>query len=352
MIEPMVFDVLIVYSGRTAISAGTVGTDVLRPFPLGTKEADYNVVYGYFLDICRKNHLTAGLTTSADINGAGRCRSYWLFNNKGWIKVRKPGYSRLIFDKLSPVSRKYQASRKRLFSSGKVKSFNQADLFLAFFDKQKTYNLLSQFSAPTVTIENSTKIGLQKACFKLKAMIENHYCPDDFSKEIVMKDRFGAGGRDVYKFKPGEVEKMVKIMRRRQKSFILQPLVKFDKVDIRLIYLAGKIVQTYTRVAKAGDFRCNEHQGGLLKYIAKKAVPAAVLCQAEKLIKFLKKTTTFFALDFMVSKNGNIYLIEGNTGPGLDWNLKVKENKLAAQKLIRLVVKELARMAICYSNNI
>ena len=345
MAETAVFDVLIVYSDRTAISADTDRVDVVEPFPQGTNNADYNVVYGYFLTTCRKNNLSAALTTSADISGAGRCRSYWLFKNNHWIKVKKTGCSRLIFDKLSPVSRKYRVSRERLFSSKQVRQFNHEDLFQTFFDKQKTYNQLSQFSAPTVTIEKSTAASIRKACLELKAMINNHPCSNDFSSEIVMKDRFGAGGRDVYKFKAGESVKMTTIMKKSKKSFILQPLVKFDKVDIRLVYLAGKIVQTYTRVAKAGDFRCNEHQGGLLKYIAKAEVPAAVIRQAKRLIKILNKTTTLFSLDFMVSNNGNIYLIEGNTGPGLDWNLEVKENELAAQKLIRLVVKELVRLA-------
>lgn len=345
MAKTTVFDVLIVYSARSTISAGTAAPQVLAPFPLGTSYAGYNVVYGYFLAACRKNKLSAALTTSADISGAGRCRSYWLFKSRRWIKVGKTGYSELIFDKLSPVNRKYRVSRQLLFSSKKVKPFNQPDLFKLFFDKQKTYNRLSQFSAPTVTIENSTKLSIRKACQELKAMIKKHPHPNDFSSDIVMKDRFGAGGRDVYKFKAGESHKMTTIMRQSKKSFILQPLVKFDNVDIRLIYLGGEIVQTYIRVAKDGDFRCNEHQGGSLKYIAKTAVPAAVMFQADNLVRVLNQTGSLFALDFMVSNSGNIYLIEGNTGPGLDWNLSIKENELAAQKLIRLVVKELGRSA-------
>jgi len=344
MARTTVFDVLIVYSGRSAISVNATTADVLAPFPLGTSYAGYNAVYGYFLDICRKNNLSAAFTTSADISGAGSCRSYWLFKKNNWIKVKKAGYSRLIFDKLSPVSRKYRVSRELLFSSKRVKPFNQVGMFKTFFDKQKTYNQLPQFSAPTVTVEKCTEASIQKACLELKEMISSHPCPDDFSSDIVMKDRFGAGGRDVYKFKAGELAKMTTVMKQSKRSFILQPLVKFDKVDIRLVYLAGEIVQTYVRVAKAGDFRCNEHQGGLLKYITEAEVPAGVISQAGKLIKFLKKTTTLFALDFMVSNNGNIYLIEGNTRPGLDWNEEIKENELAAQKLIRLVVRELARL--------
>jgi len=346
MTKANIFDVLIVYSGRCAISANAARADALAPFPLGTSYAGYNAVYGYFLNICRKNNLRVAFTTSADVSGAGSCRNYWLFKKNNWIKVNKTGYSRLIFDKLSPVSKKYRVSRKLLFSSKLVKPFNQAGMFKIFFDKQKTYNQLSQFSIPTISIEECTKISIQKACLELKEMISSHLCSDDFSNDLVMKDRFGAGGRDVYKFKAGEATKMTTVMKQSQKSFILQPLVKFDRVDIRLVYLAGKIVQTYIRTAKAGDFRCNEHLGGLLKYITKAEVPAGVIGQAGKLIKSLKETTSLFSLDFMVSDSGNIYLIEGNTGPGLDWNEEIRENELAAQKLIRLVVKELARLVI------
>ena len=45
--------------------------------------------------------------------------------------------------------------------------------------------------------------------------------------------------------------------------------------------------------------------------------------------------------DFIISNNGNIYLLEGNTGPGLDWNLLIRENEIEGQKLIRMIVKEL-----------
>jgi len=48
-------------------------------------------------------------------------------------------------------------------------------------------------------------------------------------------------------------------------------------------------------------------------------------------------------LDFIISNSGNIYLIEANTGPGLDWNLSIKKNEIESKKLIRIIVKEIAR---------
>ncbi|MBU2591834.1 hypothetical protein KKD61_00025 [Patescibacteria group bacterium] len=354
--EEELFDVLIVYSNRLATSASTSKTEALLPFAKGSNNESYNLVYGYLLKICQKNSLKAAFTTSADIIGAGKCQSYWLYQGNRWAKIKKPGYSKMIFDKFSPVSKKIKNNRNLLFSSKKIKPFSLPYLFDLFFDKQKTYKKLPQFSIPTVTIKESTATGVCNACKTLKEIIRKHSHKEDFSNEIVMKDRFGAGGINVYKFKAGETEKMAKLLKKHnQKSFIIQPFVRFDKgfsyqnipisTDIRLIYLGGKIIQTYIRMAKTGEFRCNEHQGGTLKYIPKSQVPTGVLFTSDKIVKVLNKKPSFYALDFIISNNGNIYFLEGNTGPGLDWDLSSKENKIESHKLIRLVVEELVRLS-------
>jgi glutathione synthase/RimK-type ligase-like ATP-grasp enzyme len=350
------FDVLIVYSEGLATSANTLKNEALLPFAKGSSSESYNVVYGYFLKLCQKNGLKAAFTTSADIVGAGKCQSYWLYKSNSWIKVKKTGYSKLIFDKFSPVNKKVKFNRRLLFSSQKIKPFNQPDIFDLFFDKQKTYDKLHQFSIPTVTIKNSGVKSVYRACSSLKEIMSKHPHKEDFSDEIIMKDRFGAGGINVYKFKIDQTKKMVKtIKKHNKKSFIIQSFVRFNKgfsyknspvsTDIRLIYLGGKIIQTYIRMAKAGDFRCNEHQGGTLKYISKSQVPLNVLLTSNKIAKLLNKNSSLYALDFIISNNGNTYLLEGNTGPGLDWNLQIKKNRIESQKLIRIIVKELFKLA-------
>lgn len=354
MAEDTVFDALIVYSERLATSADSLAGDIRAPFAKGSSTETYNIFYGYFLEVCRKYHLKAALTTSADITGAGRCNSFWIFENKSWVKVRESGYSKVIFDKFSPVNQKITASRDLLFSSGGVKPFNDPDLFNLFFDKQKTHKKLPKFSIPTATVENGTRESLNKAGRLLKARIKKQPQQNDFSDEIIMKDRFGAGGRNVYKFKAGQHREMMAAMNKHQEiSFVIQPLVKFEKgfsyqnclvpTDIRLIYFGKKIIQTYIRMAKPGEFRCNEHQGGSLIYIAKNEVPREVVAKANKIAHFLNKKDSLFTLDFIISNNGNVYLLEGNTGPGLDWNLALKENELEAKRLIRFIVKELVK---------
>ena len=91
------FDVIVVYSERLATSANSLSEDVIAPFAKGSGNESYNLVYGYFLKTCQKNNLKAAFTTSADIVGAGKCQSYWLFENNAWIKVQKVAFSKLVF---------------------------------------------------------------------------------------------------------------------------------------------------------------------------------------------------------------------------------------------------------------
>ena len=55
-------------------------------------------------------------------------------------------------------------------------------------------------------------------------------------------------------------------------SYILQPFINYRNgfvfgkhhglIDLRTILLNHKIIQAYIRIAKPGEFRCNEYQGG------------------------------------------------------------------------------------------
>jgi len=352
MNKPVRLDVLIVYNQALASSASDTSVENKTPFLPASPNQIYNAVYGYFLEICHKSNLTAAFTTSADIVGAGRCRSFWQFKRKQWLKVNFPCFSALIFDKFSPTGKKGKSRRRLLFSSRNIKPFNDPNLFKLFFDKQKTYEKFSQYAIPTISLAKNDLKNVKNACKTLAKLTHRHSTPKDFSSDIIMKDRFGAGGRRVYKFKIGQSEQMLSLIRQNTNvSYIIQPFIKFDQgfnyhhlsapTDIRLIYLKGKIIQSYIRVAKSGEFRCNEHQGGLLTYLPLNEIPPTLVSKANLIAKILNKKHSLFTLDFIISNHGNSYLLEGNTGPGLDWNVSLKENEIEAKKLIRLITKEL-----------
>lgn len=358
MKKSIYFDVLIVYNEKFSKSAFNHSTSNQTPFTKDLGNESYNIVYGCFLEVCKKFKLKVALTSSADIIGPGLCRSFWSFENKKWIRNNFECTSNLIFDKFAPTNSGIKSRRNLLFSSNKVKAFNDPLLFELFFDKQKTYEKLAIYSIPTVSLKENTLKGINKVCKELAVLTKNHVGTKDFGSEIVMKDQFGAGGENVYKFSTNDSANILKtVLKNKNVSFIIQPFVKFDQgfsyhnapatTDIRFVYLGGKIVQSYIRIAKTGDFRCNEHLGGSLTYLPLVEIPEKIVAKANLIAKVLKQKSSLYALDFVISNNGNIYLLEGNTMPGLDWNMTLKDNEIKAKKLIELIVKEMvARTAI------
>jgi glutathione synthase/RimK-type ligase-like ATP-grasp enzyme len=352
MTKSIYFDVLVVYNEKNSHSASDPSDQIQTPFSKKFGNESYNVVYGHFLKVCKEMRLKVALTSSVDIIGPGLCRSFWSFKNKKWLKTNSLCSSNLIFDKFAPTNRGIKSRRKLLFSISSVKPFNSAGLFNLFFNKQATYEKLAKYSIPTVSLQENTTQSINEVCDKLKVLADNHPNFKDFGSDIVMKDQFGAGGENVYKFKQNQSAEILKtVLENKSVSFIVQPFVKFDKgftyqnlpasTDIRLVFLAGEIVQSYIRIAKDGDFRCNEHLGGALTYLPITAIPQKIIKKAALIADLLNEKKSLYALDFVISNNGNVFLLEGNTMPGLDWNMSIKDNETKAKKLIKMVVEQL-----------
>ncbi len=346
-----VFDVLVVYTNGIAKSPANRSSKISCPFP--NSRANYNTAYAYFLETCKRAGLTAALCTSNDIIDAGTASRYWLYEHKVWKKVNGPCSSRLIFDKFSPINQKKKQERQLLFSSDLIKPFNDPHLSFLFFDKLETYHRLGDFAIPTVAIGGTSRQAVRESIRLLRRLTGQGLSLNDFTRSIVVKDRFGAGGNNISKVTKNYQQEIYSLVQAKKSlSYILQPFMKFNKgysyqnhtaaTDLRLIYQNGQIIQTYIRMAKAGDFRCNEHQGATLLYVNIKDIPSKVIKFADKIISKLNQNNSLFALDFIISDTGNVYFLEGNIGPGLDWNLKLKKNEQMSKKLIRAIVKELA----------
>jgi len=351
------FDVLVVYTNAIAASASS-NDNVLSPFQLSKNRTNYNESYSYLLKTCEKNNLESAFVTSQDIIGSGTASCYWLYKNNKWIKVNQPCYSQFIFDKLSPVNSKQKQRLNILFSNPKVRPFNSPAIFSLFYDKQKTYRILQDFAIPTVAVANKNFIGIHTALNKIRILTAVHPHASDFSNRFVLKDKYGSGGNNVYLLDSLNPQKNILNIIRKNKniSFVLQPFVQFNTgytynkragfIDIRMIYLGQRVVQVYIRRAKRGDFRCNEHQGGELHYITLKEVPLKVRMFAKRIAQDLNVDSELYALDFVISNNGHVFLMEGNTRPGIDWNLSLKKNERMAKKLIRVIVGEIAKRVV------
>ena len=350
------FDVLVVYTSAVASSASK--KDISSPFQKSAGRTHYDNAYSYLLQTCQEIGLTAAFTTSEDISDGGTTNCYWIFQSHKWVKINQPCYSELIFDKLSPNTPYLKKQIDLLFSHYKVTAFNSYALFSLFYDKQNTFNKLKEFTIPTVSLRDNSLSCIKQALREIEVLTFQHVHHRDFSNRFVLKDRFGSGGENVYLINNvhalSEIHKITK--RKKHTLFILQPFAQFETgymykktagfTDIRMIYIGSNLKQVYIRRAKKQDFRCNEHQGGQLDYVSPRDIPAYIHTFAQKVVRKINASNELYALDFVVSNNGNVFLMEGNIRPGIDWNLTLKKNERMAKKLIRSIVGELKKRII------
>lgn len=335
-----VLDVLIVYNGATASSAAD--PTALVPFSLASQNVPCNDTYLYMLSYCHVLGLRAGFSTSADIIGPGRVSSYWDILKGAWHQVHTPAYAMQIFDKFSPKNAVGRKLRAKLFATPLVSPYNSLAIFEQFFDKQQTYDAHLSSAIPTLSLLRPTLVHITLQCQALAVLCSLSGSPD-YTEQIILKDRFGAGGWHVYKLVARDYIGIRRIMQTNPSiSFIIQPFTLFDERDIRLIYLGGVLVQSYFRTAARGDFRCNAHQGGTSTYLDLDQIPLNIRSQADLIVSTLDHVNSLFALDFVVGRSGQVHFIEGNTGPGLSWDKTIAKEVSMGKQLIRAIVKNLA----------
>ncbi|NQU78161.1 hypothetical protein HQ545_00160 [Candidatus Woesearchaeota archaeon] len=360
--EITTYDVMVVYSEsdiNNAISKKDLGK---TPFSSKGSCGIYNDSYRYFLLKCKKMGIKAAFATSKDIIGPGLFQNFWIYDKK-WIRKHSTAYSQVIFDKFVPDTIE-QDDKLKLFSSTKsIYMFNNKKISALFQNKSNTFKHFEEFAIPTVVINNPSKKEMILAKTKLDKILKKHRSSVDFEEGYIIKDITGAGGFNIHKVyfdKSGfkEILKHYEFDKKNKKrlSYILQPFINCDTgfeynkkyggpIDLRIIVLNTKIIQTYIRIAEKGKFECNIHQGGNLFYISEKIIPEAVLEMSKKIIKKLGAEInlkhSLYALDFMISNNGNVYFIEGNDTPGIIWEHKNEIDKAKTKELIDIIVNEL-----------
>jgi len=355
------YDVIVVYSEFIANSARDKQYREKSPFSFKFRYRIYNDSYRYFFLRCKKMGIKVAFATSKDIIAPGLFQSFWTYDEE-WVRNYGRAYSRVLFDKFTPYTIKQKNKLKLLTSSKAVYTFNNKKMKDIFQNKLNTYKYFKEFAIPTVEITNHSKRELILAKTKLDKLLKRHRYRVDFNNSYIVKNKTGAGGFRIYKvdFDKFDFKKIMKRYELDKKdkkilSYIVQPFINCNKgfsfgkyyglIDLRLILLNHKIVQTYIRIAKKGKFACNEHRGGNLVYMPIKIIPKDVLNMTRKIIKKLDAKLnlkhSLYALDFMRSNNGNLYFIEGNTNPGIDWNHRKKINEIKSKELISLIVNEL-----------
>ena len=270
-------DVIVVYSESVAKSPRDKKYREEAPFPFSGSHGGYNDSYRYLLLRCKKMGIKAAFVSSKDIIGPGLFQSFWTYERE-WVRNNGKAYSQVIFDKFSPSSVKQEEKLKLLTDSKSVHMFNNKIIKDIFCDKLSTYEHFDEFAIPTVGIGSPLRRKIDFAKSELDELFENHNNGVDFQDGHILKDKTGVSGYKIYKVdfaKSGskEIRKHYQSDKKAKEilSYILQPFIDCNQgfvfgkhhgfIDLRVIILKNKIIQTYIRIAKRGEFRCNEHQG-------------------------------------------------------------------------------------------
>ncbi len=343
------FDLLIVLDERSAKSAADTLYYEPAPFPDASTYFRSNASYEYFLKYCKSVGLRAAFSTTADIIGPGLFRSYWVYTN-GWRRILQSAQTSFVFDKFSATDYRNVSTAKVLLSGEEpVRLFHRDVIRDTFDNKLNTFVNFPDHAIPTSQITIHSNESITAAKTDLAEQIVVHPNASDFTDTYILKDQFGSGGANIYLIND-DADYVALRTEHPTTSFILQPFIetsqsRFEehtgRIDLRAILLNGEIVQSFIRIAKAGEYRANAYRGGTLVYIDVDQIPEEVVSKVESIKQRLPIADTVFALDFIQSNSGNYYLVEGNSMPGLNWF--VPENAKHARKLMRLIINSIQK---------
>ena len=158
--------------------------------PFDGKEGSvyYERSYAYLLEEFRKTGLSCGFCSSKDVLGSDSFRSYWSYENGGWIKEVKEVKARCVFTRSVPRNKEQAVRNKSLYEGEAIVfPFNDLDMFLVMQDKLRTYKRFSDWAIPTVKVLELSEDSVKKSILELKEILREPL--SDFVNEVyVLKD--------------------------------------------------------------------------------------------------------------------------------------------------------------------
>lgn len=282
-----------------------------KPF----KNEDYQYSYEYFYALCKKHGIQMCRASYQWYDYEKKIFKYaWVFEGKGakWSRVSniKPD---LIYDKTHARPEVYY--KKEII--GKNYNFiNNLDFTQLIDNKFTTSLLFYKWSKKCWLVNN--KEELRRILPKIK------------TSRVVLKPLSESGGKDIQILDKKETLKKVIL----DKTYLVQEFIDsslgvpgFSKKmhDLRLVFVNEKIIYSYMREPKKGNYLANLAQGGTLKIVPFNKLPKSIFPAVEFANKIFETfVPRVFSIDFMFDKKGKPWIVELNSMPGLFFTPKEK----------------------------
>lgn len=164
----------------------------------------------------------------------------------------------------------------------------------------------------------------------------------------VLKPARGMCGKDIFIQRPAKLSSVKLISK---KKYVLQGFVDTSsgikgitksRHDLRIVIVEGKPVLAHIRTPKKGSFLANVAQGGKIKEIPIKKIPAQVLKTVKNIQKIIDKKYFYplYSIDFGLDKKGKPFVFELNDQIGFP-----REDMRGAKHFIEALLLSLKKRA-------
>lgn len=273
--------------------------------PFDNKEYQYS--YEYFYDLCKENGIQMYRASYQWYDYEKNLFKYaWVYEGSGgnWQKVENIEPD-LIYDKTKSRAEVYY--KKELIAQT-YPFVNDLNFTKIVDDKFVTSLIFPQWSKKSYLIK--TNADLEKILPKLK------------TAKVVIKPLSESGGKGVQFLEKTELEKVEfsgeNIVQEFIDSSLGVPGISIGMHDLRLVFVGDKLSYAYIREPKEGSFLANLAQGGKLTIVPVENLPKVLA----PIVNFINETFSsfpdrIFAIDFMFDENGQPWIVELNSMPGL-----------------------------------
>ncbi|MBI2657652.1 ATP-grasp domain-containing protein [Candidatus Woesearchaeota archaeon] len=240
-------------------------------------------------------------------------------------KIEKDIQVDFVLDRCISLSMKHHKFMKNLRKKIKKQLILMNDPYIenVCTDKYLTYRLFGNY--------------LPKTFFSLKDLRKIK------TGLVVLKPRFGSGGRGIQIREKGAIKKL-------KKDYLLQEFIDtsrgvkglFPSVhDLRVLVLNGKIIDFYVRAPRKGLIS-NVHLGGRVVrvrgFIPKKVESIAL--KVDK--KFSKFRPRLYSIDFLLDKGQKPFVTELNSQVGFDIYYQFKGQAKIYEKICESIISSIA----------
>jgi glutathione synthase/RimK-type ligase-like ATP-grasp enzyme len=268
---------------------------------------DYQYSYEYFYSLCQKNGVQMYRASYEWYDYKNHFFRYaWIYvgKNGNWKRVKniKPD---LIYDKTKARMETYY---KKSLIARHYSFINNLRFTQIIDDKFLTSKLFSEWSKESFIVKNNAE--LQKTLGYIK------------TTRVVIKPISESGGKGILIISKNAARKLA-----LNDEYIVQEFIDSSHGisgitdgthDLRLVFVNKKVVYAYIREPKKGNLLANLAQGGSLKIVPNKLIPASVLPIIQKAHKiFASFSPRIYTIDIMYDTNKKPWVVELNSMPGL-----------------------------------